>query len=930
MKTFGTARRDGQTREWIIDAQPHVMMRIKRLFGRFGGKTPRQIKVRDTLDVCRDLEWICERWPLEIAQADYLRARAEQHRQRAIDVDNLLMGRATPRPFKLAIPPREYQMVAAEAVLRRGSLLLADDVGLGKAQPLDAKILTPGGWKAFVDLVIGDAVIDPDGGVGHVTGIYPQGEREVYRVTTKDGASAECCAEHLWGIYSANDRARGGAMRVRALHDFMGTLKRKHTHEGWNVSNWFLPIMKPADFLAGADPNLDPYLLGVLLGDGSMSPGRQSIMLTSEDAEIVDRVARSLPDGVRVVRASRIEWRMTKVGSGRNQLRVRLEELGAVGKSSPEKSIPRAAMRASVEYRLELLRGLMDTDGDCSKDGTSIFNTSAPGLRDDVVELVRSLGGIASISTKLRPAYMHRGERRYGKTAYRINVRLPVCPFALTRKVDRWRAPIMARAIESVEPSRMTPTMCIAVSTKRRLYVTDGHLVTHNTASAICALTDPATRPALVVTLTHLPKQWKKEIGRFAPELDVHILKKATPYPLGSGVPGQTDLFNKVPDVIISNYHKLAGWADHLAGLIQTVVFDELQELRSGEGESAKYDAAFAIASQAKYRMGLSATPIYNYGAEFYNVVSALDPEALGTRGEFLTEWTTGGDAKKAKITDPEAFGLFLRDEGIMLRRTRADVGRELPAVTKLTQHVDADLNMLDKVSSSAVDLAKAILAQGGSGFDKMRAGGELDMLIRRETGVAKAPHVASFVRMLVDNGEPVVLFGWHHSVYQMWAEQLEDLGIVFYTGRESPTQKAASIAKFTSGEAKVIVLSLRAGAGLDGLQHVTKTVVIGELDWSPGVLEQCIGRVARDGQKEAVFVYIMLAACGSDPVIADVLGIKNAQLQHAINPGMELVAKLEVDPEHIKKLAAAYLKQMGEKLPTAAAANVASAEAVA
>src|SRR5262249_33624382 len=210
-------------------------------------------------------------------------------------------------------------------------------------------------------------------------------------------------------------------------------------------------------------------------------------------------------------------------------------------------------------------------------------------------------------------------------------------------------------------------------------------------------------RPALVVTLTHLPMQWAAEIKRFAPQLRTHILEKATPYDVryGSKVrkrmasrPDQIELLDEgpFPDVLISNYHKLHGWAETLSRIVKSIFYDECQELR--RCESAKYQAARMLSEAAQYRMGLSATPFFNYGGEMYSVLDAIRPGGLGTPSEFLAEWcrdTSGGGVHTASLTDPKAFGTYARDAGIMLRRTRADVGRELPKLTKVPHHIDAD-----------------------------------------------------------------------------------------------------------------------------------------------------------------------------------------------------------------------------------------------
>lgn len=432
------------------------------------------------------------------------------------------------------------------------------------------------------------------------------------------------------------------------------------------------------------------------------------------------------------------------------------------------------------------------------------------------------------------------------------------------------------------------------------------------TASAIGGLADTRTLPALVVTLTHLPEQWEVELAKFAPALTTHVLKTGKPYELRQARRGGEPTF---PDVIISNYHKLAKWAPVLMPLVKAVVFDEIQELRRGT-KSEKGAAAYAIAHHAEYRIGLSGTPIYNYGGEMFNVVQALRPDSLGSYDEYLKEWCQSVDFRgNSRINNPAAFGTYLRDQGIMLRRTRSDVGRELPPLTRTVQHIDSDLEHLNKVETDATELARIILSDNPLGRgDKFRASEELSILLRQATGIAKAPYVAEFVKLIAETESKIVLYGWHREVYELWLEQLKELAPVMFTGSESPKQKRASKKAFCEGDAKVMIISLRAGAGLDGLQERCQTVIFGELDWSPGVHSQCEARIFRDGQKEPVFAYYLVTDSGSDPVVADVLGLKKVQAEGVLNPQRELLEKLETDPNHIKKLAETYLRKVRER----------------
>lgn len=431
------------------------------------------------------------------------------------------------------------------------------------------------------------------------------------------------------------------------------------------------------------------------------------------------------------------------------------------------------------------------------------------------------------------------------------------------------------------------------------------------TASAIGLLSRKVTLPAVVVTLTHLPRQWKDEIGRFAPHLSTHVINTGKFYDITlkhcRGKRGPQVL----PDVIIVSYSKLSKWADVLAPLVRTVVYDEVQELRiSGSFKSA---AAQHISSLATWRMGLSATPIYNYGAEIWNVMQSIAPDALGQRGEFLTEWCTDLYREgKERIQDPHAFGSYMRETGLMLRRTRKDVGRELLPLNKVVEHIDANTEALDQVSVGCAELAKAILNRGEAfRGQKMQQAEEFSNLLRQATGIAKAPYVAEFVRLLLEGEPRVVLYGWHREVYSIWMEKLKEFNPVMYTGSESPTQKDKAKAAFMEGESRVLIISLRAGAGLDGLQFGCRTLVFGELDWSPGVHEQCEGRILRDGQSEPVFAYYLVADSGSDPTVSQVLGVKRQQIVGMRHDAeTSLFEQLQGDGSRIKDLAIDFLQK--------------------
>lgn len=415
--------------------------------------------------------------------------------------------------------------------------------------------------------------------------------------------------------------------------------------------------------------------------------------------------------------------------------------------------------------------------------------------------------------------------------------------------------------------------------------------------------------PALVVVKSNTPLQWVGEIQEVWPDLSVHVLKKGTPYKLTKN--------GRDPDIIVTNYSKLRGWGDHLAGKIKTVIFDEVQELR--RPGSAKYSAAGQIAGPASYRFGISNTPVHNYGDELFHEIEILNPGALGTWPEFIKEWCSGTTSTGRHIVaDPKALGAWMRDKGILISRTLEEMGLAPPhKAVSIPYQVDTDLEEFDRMSASAVDLARLIVARNAPKKEVWRASGQYEGQMRQATGLAKAEMVAQFVRMIVESHGPVVLFGWHRAVYDRWLALLADLNPLMITGSETPARKHKNKMSFINGESRVLIVSLASGDGMDGMQGICDRVVFGELDWSPSVHKQAIGRLYRPGQQKQVFAYFLYTAVGSDPRMMDVLDVKRLQNDQVVNPDEELFTPATNGASRIRELAEEFLASRSEKEPT-------------
>lgn len=364
--------------------------------------------------------------------------------------------------------------------LKPGSMnVIAARPGMGKAQPLTAKVLTPSGWRLMGELQVGDEIASPSGERSIVTGIFPQGQKEIYRVTLSDGRSTECCADHLWSVmYRGWD-----APRVLTTAKIQNMLSRKRYHGRLSVDTF------QGDFGSNEPLPIDPWLLGFLLGDGSICGN--SLRFSTNDPEIVSKVGEALPPNLRICHAGNYDYRISRPSSGgrANVIMSALRQMGLGESRSHDKFIPEVYLRANRSARMELLRGLMDSDGWAEKSGAVRFATASERLADQVCYLVRSLGGICSVATKAI-TYTYKGEKKVGRDSYVCKIRMNNAAeiFSLNRKADRARRVknYVNLNISSVEALGISCEMqCISVSHPSHLYVTDDFIVTHNTAVAL-------------------------------------------------------------------------------------------------------------------------------------------------------------------------------------------------------------------------------------------------------------------------------------------------------------------------------------------------------------------------------------------------------------------------------------------------------------
>lgn len=375
--------------------------------------------------------------------------------------------------------------------------------GPGKALSLDTPLPTPTGWTTMGDVQPGDRVLDESGAPVVVVGKSETWSMPAYRVEFDDGSELIANGPHEWDAIDLRHRPRnigdwrdqwGACVRV-TTEGMLATLRQS------GQLRWRIPVARPLD-LPDASLPIHPYVLGVWLGDGTSI--RAEVTCHDDDREIMDRVA-SLGENVRRRLNAAYAWTMAGALPDRPLLLHRLRDLNLLS----NKHIPVEYLRASREQRMELLRGLMDTDGFNAKGGHVGLDLADGVLAADVAELVVSLGWKVRVDEQPSKYY-----GRVVGTRHRINFTADESPFFLTRKRVSWkprgaqRSRHTQRTVKNITPMGVVPTACIEVDSPRHLYLAGrGMVPTHNSflASRIALWWIDAHPPGEAIVVSTAP-----------------------------------------------------------------------------------------------------------------------------------------------------------------------------------------------------------------------------------------------------------------------------------------------------------------------------------------------------------------------------------------------------------------------------------------
>lgn len=749
--------------------------------------------------------------------------------------------------IKIPVPENlklyDFQKAGVEYIEKnKGNVLIADEMGTGKMSDVNSNILTPHGWVTFGKIEIGDSVIGSDGKKCNVTGVYPQGEQDAYRITFSDSTQHVCGLEHLWGVHTKNGYE---VLDTRFIID-------NGLYNDNDSPNFFMPIVQPIEF-RHRELDYDIYRQGFNLGSNM------------KDKDIF---------------------------------------------------IPFKSLFNSVGYRISLLQGLLDANSKiCQTNKYNIvFKHKSLSMIDNVIELVRSLGGVSWELPIL-------GQKR--NHYYEIAIVLPmkIMPFRIKNKQKQYyncihiHKPIKyIKRIDYIGKRRM---QCVSVDSKDHLYVIDSYNITHNTIQT-CAwinIKKKSKMPCLVVCPKSASYNWKKEIEKWVVgDKTIKVIEAKNKHKLDFGY-----------DFYIINYELVDKIKDFLNKLkIKTIILDEIHYCKNGSAKRTQ--SVMKLAEDIKYKICLTGTPIPNRPIEAFTVLKLLEPSIFSNRHDygvfycgakrgFGGRWEYKGHSNSKELQE------LLRST-VMIRRLKEDVLKELP--DKIRSFVPIQENFTEEykmLENETIEIAKDYIKlnedQKKENDQEMKK--QIKKIIKNSSNIIfsniqklrqevfniKRKYIIQAIKdTVLENNEPVVVFLYHRSSFNEVTTELTKCGINVsgFTGEHESEYRFKQVEDFQNGKSDVFITTLGAGSEIITLTR-SSHVIIGEMNWIPAKLIQAEDRCFRIGQKKSVNIYYFLLENSVDTHMARIVEDKFK----SISAILDVNVKDESDIEMFDKLIMSY-----------------------
>lgn len=796
-------------------------------------------------------------------------------------------------------PPMKHQKVAIEKLLANNKFILADDMGVGKMEPNNNLLFTPNGRKKMGDIVVGDKVIGSNGKSCNVVGVFPQGKKEIYKITFNDGYTILSGDEHLWSVSSPNYGKNRKNDRIKKSI----VLSTKKMYEGETIkikgngynskkeyiidtfykspngnNKWQIPIVQPIHFKNKYILPINPYLLGLMLGDGHITQSSCVFTVHKDDYEELFSTF-NLKENKSIDNKRKGNIFIGKI----------LTELQLDNSRSHNKFIPDIYKYSSIENRLSILQGLMDTDGHCMipKNGNfagTEYSTISEKLCDDLAEIVHTLGGICRKRSR-RSFYKKDGKRVECSISYRLNIKLPpgMNPFRLKRKSDRYVEPKKyptGRYISKIEKYGEDECTCISVDSPDKLYVTEHCIVTHNTTAAVIASMESGAKKVLIVCPASLKINWDREIKNYTDRKVLIVEGRKW---------GSTFDYYIINYDILKNYHTTEKSEDS----------DDYKLLVNEKFDLAIVDEAHYVSNSTANRTRLlndvletiprvwllTGTPMTSRPINYFNLLKIVDsPLALNwqayvrryCKGYQFTVgnrkvWNTSGSSNLDELRE--------RTKSHVLRRMKTDI-LDLPekiitpVFVELTSRMyNEELEEFTRISNDKKDNETISVT-----LNRL-------MKIRQLIAYEKIPYTCEIIDKCLDQGKKVIVFTNFTMSLDILHEKYKKNSVIL-NGSMSKEKKQESVDRFQNEDKVKIFISNIVAGGVGITLTAGEVVIMNDLSFVPAHHSQAEDRAYRYGQQNSVLVYYPVFENTVEKIIYNILQKKKGIIDQVMGDG--------------------------------------------
>lgn len=824
-------------------------------------------------------------------------------------------------PNGATLRPYQQQMVNFAVEKKRAGLFV--DMGLGKAVDDQTVIPTPDGPRKVKDIRVGDQLYDRKGQPTNVLATYKHKNKKAYQVTLKDGRSFICCDEHLVPYYSHSNAKK---IMNKPLKDMLSDYKQtRHIENGQPQTKYKYRIpQNEAIEMPQKTHVIPPYAMGALIGDGLFK--ETSLAMSSNEQDVVHNVARLLgiPTEQVTKNSYNYTWRLAN-HDGADIAREELRRLGLKGKGTREKFIPDEYLTDSIQNRMELLKGLMDTDGstNISHKGARHYSYSTINnvLAEQIRQLCLSLGFGVNVNKYAYDGKLNDISIRIFTPEIIVSSKkhLDIVNTGTHKSIHDKMTPIVD--ITEVPSRDMT---CFTVDNDERLFLINDYIVTHNTLATLATLDhlvkedkiDPK-RPVLIVAPIMVALDtWSREAEKWGYDMDVKIniqlsVEKREALLETLLVPQEKlTLFTTNPAQLkpILQFFARKG----VSSPFDVVIVDELSQFKSPDAQ--RFEHLTQISELSEYFFGLTGTPSPNNLIDIWSQMIAIDsknrrllgdnfyvyrgnffePTQTGMRGgrEVVFDWGLKRGADQAIYDRMKESAISMRSEGLI----------DLPKIVfdnkyvKLPKKAMQTYQKMDKVlrqqlreqeadgeeqgavlsvdgrnieiANSAVLTSKLLQLSGGALYDNVA-----DASANETNYTVFHNEKMKAVKELVENStSPILIFYFFKSELERLREFIE---FEHLSSKMKQDDIRDTIKRWNDGKIPVIVAHPGSvGHGLN-LQDGGHTMVWLTTTWSNEQYRQAVKRLYRSGQKETVTVIHLLAEGTEDENVIKRIDLK-------------------------------------------------------